>query len=46
MHCAADKAEVLTQEQEAEHLDGDQARLAPFERGLFEVNDRDMNEVL
>ena len=30
---------------EAEHLDGDQARLQPYERGLFEASDRDMHEV-
>ena len=45
MHCAADNAEVLTEQQEAEHLEGDQARLAPYERGVFEVTDKDMNEV-
>ena len=45
IHCAADNAEVLTEQQETEHLEGDQARLAPYERGMFEVTDRDMNEV-
>ena len=45
IHCAADNAEMLTEEREAEHLDGDQARLAPFERGLSEVTESDMNEV-
>ena len=30
---------------EAEHLEGDQARLQPYERGLFEVADRDMHDV-
>ena len=40
MHCAAHNAEVPI-----EHLSGDQARLAPFERGVFEVTDRDLNEV-
>ena len=45
MHCAADNAEVLTQQRKAKHLSGDEARLAPFERGVFEVTDRDLNEV-
>ena len=45
MHCAADDAKVLTEHREAEHLAGAQARLAPFERGVFEVTDRDLNEV-
>ena len=36
---------MLTEQLEAGHLAGDKARLAPFERGLFEITDRDMNEV-
>ena len=36
---------MLTEQREAEHLAGDQALLAPFERGVFEVTDRDLNEV-
>ena len=45
MHCAADNAGVLTEQREAEHLSRDQASLAPFERGLFQVTNRDLNEV-
>ena len=45
MHCAADNAEVLTEQLEAGNLKGDQVRLAPFEQGLFEITDRDINEV-
>ena len=45
MHCAADNAEVLTEQQETKHLEGDQARLSRYERGVLEVNDTDMNEV-
>ena len=44
MHCAADDSEILTEQLQAHHLAGDQARLAPFERGLFEITNRDMNE--
>ena len=45
MHCDVANAEVLTKQREAEQLAGDQASLAPFERGVFEVTDRDLNEV-
>ena len=45
MRCAADNAEALTEQLEAGHLADDHARLAPFERGLFEITDRDVNEV-
>ena len=44
MHCAGANAEVLTEQREAEHLAIDQASLAPFERGVFEVTDLDLNE--
>ena len=30
---------------ETEHLEGDEARLTPYERGVFEVTDRELNEV-
>ena len=45
MNCAGANAAVLTEQREAEHLAGDQASLAPFERGMFEGTDRDLNEV-
>ena len=39
-------AEIQLPEQvEAEHPDGDQAKLQPYERGLFEIADGDMHEV-
>ena len=44
LHCAG-HADVLTEQMESEHLEGDQARLAPYERGVFEVTHRDMHEV-
>ena len=44
-HCAGANVEVVTEELEAEHLAGDQASLAPFERGVFEVTHQDWNEV-
>ena len=36
---------LLSEQAETEQLEGDQARLAHFERGVFEVADRDLNEV-
>ena len=44
MHCAG-HADVLTKHMAFEHLEGDQARIAPYERGVFEVTDRNMPEV-
>ena len=45
MHCAGHAETMLSDHTEAEHLEGDQANLEPYERGEFEVTDRDMNEV-
>ena len=45
IYCASANAEVVTEELEAEHMAGDQASMAPFERGVFEVTDRDVNQV-
>ena len=45
MYCAGTNAEVLTEQRKAEHLTGDQDSLAPFECGVFEVTDWDLNEV-
>ena len=45
MHCTGNADNVLTEQMETEHLEGDQARLARYERGVFEVAARDMIEV-
>ena len=45
MHHSRLAATQLPEQVEAERLEGDQARLQPYERGLFEVADRDMHEV-
>ena len=45
MHCSRLAETLLPEQVEPEHLEGDQARLQPYERGLFEVTDRDMHEV-
>ena len=45
MHCSRLAETQLPEQVEAEHLGGDQARLQPYERGLFEVADRDLHEV-
>ena len=45
MHCSCLAETQLLEQVEAEHLEGDQARLQPYELGLFEVADRDMHEV-
>ena len=36
---------MLSEQMEAEHLEGDQARLERYERGVFEATNRDLNEV-
>ena len=43
MHCAT--LDIVTEERKAERLAGDQASLAPYMRGEFDVVDRDLNEV-
>ena len=45
MHCLRLAETQLPEQVEAEHLEDDKARLQPYERGLFEVADRDMYEV-
>ena len=40
MHCSRLAETQLPQQVEAEHLEGDQSRLQPYERGLLEVADR------
>ena len=45
MHCAGHAETVLLEHTEAEHLEGEQANLERHECGVFEVTDRDMNEV-
>ena len=44
MHCSRLAETQLPKQVEAEHLEA-KARLQPYERGLFEVADRDMHEV-
>ena len=45
MHCAGMADVMLSEQAEAEQLEGDQIRLPRFERGEFTVADRDLNEV-
>ena len=45
MHCSGMADVMLSEQAEAEQIEGDQVRLARFERGVFEVADRDLNEV-
>jgi hypothetical protein len=45
MHCSGMADAILSEQAETEQLEGDQARLARFERGVFEVADRDLNKV-
>ena len=45
MHCLGMADVMLSEQAETEQLEGDKARLPRFERGVFEVADRDLNEV-
>ena len=45
MHCSGMADAMLSERAETEQLEGDQAILERFERGVFEVADRDLNEV-
>ena len=45
MHCAGYAESVLSEQTEAEQGEGDQARLERYERGVFKVTDRDLNDV-
>ena len=45
MHCSCLAKTQLPEQVEAQQLEGDQARLQPYERGLFEVADRELHEV-
>ena len=45
MHCSRLAENQLPEQVEAQHMDGHQARLQPYERGLFEVADKDLHEV-
>ena len=45
MHCSGIADVMLSERAETEQLEGGQARLVCFERGVFEVTDRDLNKV-
>ena len=45
MHCSGMADAMFSERAKTEQLEGDQARLTRFERGVFEVADRDLNEV-
>ena len=45
MHCSGMADVMLSERAETEQLEGDHTRLPRFESGVFEVADRDLNEV-